>query len=208
MERHSAYKWNGVPFARIILDMALEKHPRADARRNVSALLEAALDIFTTQGVDAPVRDIAAKAGVGVGTLYRHFPQRSDLIVAVFRNEVEACVAAAEELGEQYSPADALVLWVERFIRFVAAKRGLSAALHSGDPAFEPLPAYLMEQLSPALGRLLDRATEARVARAGIDPAVLLLGIARLATPDGRGDITPESRAMISLFIEGVRTRG
>src|ERR1700759_402825 len=82
-------------------------HPRAirsDAQRSMNALLEAALAVFSTSGVDAPVREIAEKAGVGIGTVYRHFPERSDLIVAVFRNEVDACANAAPILATEYEP--------------------------------------------------------------------------------------------------------
>jgi len=184
-----------------------EKRIRADARRNLAALLDAALQVFATQGVDAPVRDIAEKAGVGVGTLYRHFPQRSDLIVAVFRNEVDACVAAAADLAARHEPDEALRLWLERFVDFVAAKRGLSAALHSGDAAYEPLPAYLMDQLGPALAGLLDAAAAYGAVRAGTSAPDLLLAIAQLCRPDGRGGITPASRAMVDLLIDGLRYR-
>jgi len=182
-----------------------EKPARADARRNLHALLDAALEVFATAGVDAPIRDIAKKAGVGVGTLYRHFPQRSDLIVAVFRKEVDACAAAAATMSEQYEPGEALERWLNRFIRFVAAKRGLSAALHSGDPAYEPLPAYLMEHLAPAAAALLEAAVAAGKARSDVAASDLLMAIAHLCAPDGKGGITAESRRMVSLLIDGVR---
>lgn len=181
------------------------KPARADARRNLHALLDAAMEVFATSGVDAPVRDIAEKAGVGVGTLYRHFPQRSDLIVAVFRKEVDACAAAAATLAGKYEPGEALERWLDRFITFVAAKRGLSAALHSGDPAYEPLPAYLMEHLAPAAAGLLKAAAAAGKARSDVEPAEFLMGIAHLCSPDGKGGITKESRRMVSLLIDGVR---
>src|SRR5947209_5918903 len=112
---------------------------RADARRNIDALLAAATTVFAESGVDAPVRAIAARAGVGVGTLYRHFPLRSDLISAVFRREMDACVDAAAEIEAAFPPGDALDRWIMRYTRFVAAKRGLAAALRSGDAAYEPL---------------------------------------------------------------------
>src|ERR1700744_4530954 len=123
---------------------------RADARRSLAALLEAARDVFTASGVDAPVRIIAQKAGVGVGTVYRHFPERSDLIVAVLRNEVDACADAASRLSARYAPGEALDRWLKRFIDFVATKRGLSTALHSGDPAYQSLPNYLLDRMTPA----------------------------------------------------------
>jgi len=180
------------------------KPARADARRNLHSLLEAAKLVFGTSGVDAPIRDIAEKAGVGVATLYRHFPQRSDLIVAVFRQEVDACAAAAT-MADQYAPGEALERWLDRFIEFVAAKRGLSGALHSGDPVYEPLPAYLMGRLAPAVSGLLEAAAKAGKVRADVNATDLLMAIAHLCSPDGKGGITGESRRMVSLLIDGVR---
>src|SRR5277367_6261990 len=111
---------------------------RADAQRNTDALLEAALAVFAASGVDAPVREIAEKAGVGVGTVYRHFPQRADLIAAVFRREMDACADSAPILAAEHEPFEALANWMQRYAAFVATKRGLAKALHSGDPAFAP----------------------------------------------------------------------
>jgi AcrR family transcriptional regulator len=125
---------------------------RADARRNMDALLRAALEVFTELGVDAPMRVIAARAGVGVGTLYRHFPQRPDLIKAILRREVDAQVAAASALSESHAPGDALAAWMHRLIDLVGAKRGLGPALHSGDPAYQSLPDYVLGQLTPSGG--------------------------------------------------------
>src|SRR5262245_42600623 len=135
-----------------------KKPVRADVRRNSDALLEAALAVFATSGVDAPVREIAARAGVGMGTLYRHFPQRSDLIVAVFQHQVDACADAAPTLAAAHEPCEALTLWLQRFADFIATKRGLAAALHSGDPAYSALPAYLEGRLRPAIQALLAAA--------------------------------------------------
>lgn len=183
---------------------ATDRRVRADARRNLDALLKAAKSVFAASGVDAPVREIADKAGVGVGTLYRHFPQRSDLIVAVFRKEVDACAGAAGALAADHEPGEALALWMQRFVDFVATKRGLGAALHSGDPAYEPLPAYFEEHLVPALRSLLDAAAAAGAVRADIDPdellnaAAVLAGSAHLA---GSG----QSRRMVSLLVDGLR---
>src|SRR3984885_9082042 len=114
----------------------------ADAQRNMDALLEAAMAVFATSGVDAPVRQIATKAGVGLGTVYRHFPQRSDLIAAVFRREIDACADAAATLPAEHGPGEALARWMQRYVDFIATKRGLATALHSGDPAFDTLHGY------------------------------------------------------------------
>src|SRR5438309_2506544 len=95
---------------------------RADARQNVDALLEAAKTVFAESGVDAPARSIAERAGVGIGTLYRHFPLRSDLISAVFRREMDACADAAEQRETAFPPGEALDRWVMRYTGFVATK--------------------------------------------------------------------------------------
>ena len=140
---------------------------RADAQRNIRALLKTAMTVFATSGVNAPVREIAEQAGVGVGTVYRHFPTRADLIVAVFRQEVDACADAAPVLAAEYEPDEALRRWIERYVDFIRAKRGLAAALHSGDPAYDALPAYFEKRLRPALEGLLKSAASAGCIRAG-----------------------------------------
>jgi AcrR family transcriptional regulator len=177
---------------------------RADARRNLDTLLQAAMAVFARSGVDAPVREIAEQAGVGVGTLYRHFPRRSDLIMAVFRHEVDACADAAPILGAEHAPEAALRLWVERYLGFLGAKRGLAAALHSGDPAYNVLPAYFDNRLRPALGGLLASAAAAGHIRAGVDPRDLLSAIASLcASP--RDDDPARARRMVALLLDGLR---
>src|SRR5690349_21628346 len=88
---------------------------RADARRNLDGLLRAAMAVFTTSGVDAPVREIAEKAGVGIGTVYRHFPQRADLVAAVFRQEIDDCADAAPALASAHDPAEAVARWLQRY---------------------------------------------------------------------------------------------
>ena len=183
------------------------RRPRADAQRNLDALIQAAKSVFATSGVDAPVREIADKAGVGVGTLYRHFPQRSDLIVAVFRNEVDACAGGASALAAEYEPGEALALWMQRFVDFIGTKRGLGAALHSGDPAYEPLPAYFEKHLRvPALQSLLDAAIAAGEVRQDVDANELISAAASLGASahfSGAG----QSRRMVALLVDGLRFR-
>jgi AcrR family transcriptional regulator len=181
-----------------------DRRVRADAQRNIDALLEAAIAVFAASGVDAPVREIAEKAGVGIGTVYRHFPQRSDLIVAVFRHEVDACADAAPLLAREHAPGEALARWMQRYADFIAAKRGLAAALHSGDPAFKILPAYFQKRLEPALRALLDAAAAAGEVRAGVQPDDLLRAVASLSKPayDGRRE---HARSMVALLVDGLR---
>lgn len=177
---------------------------RADARRNVDALLRAAMAAFTELGVDAPMREIAARAGVGVGTLYRHFPQRSDLIKAIIRQEVDACVEAGAALRAAHEPGEAVASWMRRLIDFVATKRGLGPALHSGDPAFQSLPEYVLGQLTPTLRGLLDAAAAAGTIRPDVDASELLLAGLQLAMPASGGD-TARARRMIDLLVDGLR---
>lgn len=180
---------------------------RADARRNAKALLEAAMAVFAVSGVDAPVREIAEKAGVGVGTLYRHYPQRSDLIVAVFRNEVDACADAAAAIAAAHAPGEALARWMQRYVDFIAAKRGLAAALSSGDPAFEALPNYFRGRIQPALQTLLDAAAAAGDVRPAVDARELLVAVARLCSVDHYGGGPDEARRMVALLVDGLRYR-
>lgn len=181
-----------------------ERPVRADARRNIDALLRAAREVFTASGVDAPVKEIAERAGVGVGTLYRHFPQRPDLIKAIIRKEVDACADAAPVLAAKQAPADALALWMQRLVDLVATKRGLAAALHSGNPAYQALPDHVLSRLTPALQGLLDAAAAAGTIRTDVGARELLLACMRVASPASDGDIA-QARRMVALIVDGLR---
>ena len=177
---------------------------RADAQRNIGSLLEAAKAVFATAGVDAPAKEIADLAGVGVGTLYRHFPQRSDLVRAVFQRGVDACADAAPALAAANEPGAALEKWLHRYTEFVATKRGLAAALHSGDPAFDALPGYFMQRLVPALASLLEAAVASGDIRSGISARDLLHAVANLCMPVP--DEGPAySQRMVALLVDGLR---
>src|SRR5690242_15579955 len=113
---------------------------RADARRNEQTLLEAAAAVFVASGVDAPVRDIAARAGVGMGTIYRHFPTRADLIIAVYRHQVDACAEAGPALlASGGTPHAALARWIDLFVDFLVTKHGLAAAMQSDQAGVKTL---------------------------------------------------------------------
>ncbi len=179
---------------------------RADVQRNLDALVKAAKTVFATSGVDAPIREIADKAGVGLATLYRHFPQRADLIAAVFRSEIEACAGAAAILAAEHAPFEALAQWMQRYAAFVAAKRGLAQALHSGDPTYDSLPGYFDQHLRPALRALLSAAIAAHAVRADVDADELLGAVASLSmsaynTGPGRAE------RMVALLVDGLRYR-
>jgi AcrR family transcriptional regulator len=177
---------------------------RVDAQRKLASLLQAAMEVFAKSGVDAPVRKIAERAGVGLGTVYRHFPQRSNLIVAVFQSRVDACADAASVLASKYEPGEALARWMQRFVDFIATKRGLAAALHSGDPAYSALPGYFNKRLLPALKTLLDAAVAAGVVRPGIEAEDLLRAVATLCHGP-HGDEPVYARRMVALLVDGLR---
>ena len=179
------------------------RRQRSDAKRNVAALVAAAKTVFAASGVDAPAKEITDLAGVGVGTLYRHFPRRSDLIVAVLQREIDECIAAAEELGTALGPWEALTGWIERFTDFVGTKRGLAAALHSGDPAYDDLPQRLLDRLEPALQTLLARAVDGGYARGEVTAREVLVTIALICqpVPGGQPDF---NQRMARVFLEGL----
>jgi len=180
--------------------------PRADAQRNIDALLAAAKEEFAARGVNVNVRAIAARAGVGTATLYRHFPLRSDLITAVFHREVDACAAEAPKLAAAHDPGDALELWIQHYATmFIMTKRGLAAALHFGDPAFKALPAYFQQQLGPVLQTLLDATVDAGAIRDGVDPLDLLGAVGKLCIPPAGTDDNSRADRMIALLIDGLR---
>lgn len=180
------------------------RRKRADALRNTETVLEAAKTAFAELGVDAPMRDIAARAGVGVGTIYRNYPQRSDLIIAVFRREMDATAAEADRLAEASPPLEALQQWAERLHRFVATKRGFASALHSGDPAFAPLPAQLLDTLAPRVQRILDAGVADGSIRSDVAAHDLVLALMRLASgSDEAGSAT----LMTAVLLDGLRAR-
>jgi AcrR family transcriptional regulator len=174
-----------------------------EAQRNLDALLAAATEVFAIEGMDAPVRRIIAAAGVGAGTFYRNFPNRSDLITAVFRHEVDACVESAAALAEAYEPVEALTRWLQQVTRFIADKYGLKPAMHSGEPAYRGLPAYFLDRFTPVLAHFLDTAAAAGQIRTDISPNDLMRVMSGIATPEDQ----PYTNRMIDLLVDGLRHR-
>ena len=177
---------------------------RADARRNAEALLDAAAAVFVASGVEAPIRDIATKAGVGTATIYRHYPTRADLIIAVYRHQVDALAEAGPDLlaaGE--SPHAALGRWIDLFVDFLVTKHGLAAVLQSDDACFDPLHAYFLERLVPVCAELLDAAAEAGEIDPGQDAYELMRGVGGLCA--GGNKPRYDARRLVELLIAGLR---
>jgi AcrR family transcriptional regulator len=178
---------------------------RADARRNERTLLDAAAAVFVTSGVEAPVRDIAARAGVGVATIYRHFPTRADLIIAVYRHQVEACAEAGPALlASGATPHAALGRWINLFVDFLVTKHGLAAVLQSDDAGFHTLHAYFLDRLVPVCAQLLEAAAVAGEIRSDIDAYELMRGVGNLCI-GADNDPRYDARRLVELLIAGLR---
>lgn len=181
---------------------------RSDALRNQQTLLAAAAEVFVTAGVDAPIRQIAAKAGVGVGTFYRHFPTRADLITAVYRHQIEECAEAGPALlASSQTPFEALRRWIDMFVDFLVTKHGLADALRSDDAAFAALHGYFLDRLAPVCTELVDAAAAAGDIRSDIGAYELMRGVGNLCV--GR-DLDPryEPRRLIAILLDGLHTPG
>jgi AcrR family transcriptional regulator len=172
---------------------------RADAKRNVDAVLEAAKTAFATTGVHTPVREIAAMAGVGTGTLYRHFPLRADLVSAVFGRELDACADAAAALASTYPPIEALERWLAQYVELLSTKRGLITAMHSDAPTYESLTECFRDPLRPALRLLLSNASHAGVIQSDVETDDLLEGVATLCLLNAA-----QTQRMVTLLVAGL----
>src|ERR1700687_1833524 len=156
------------------------RKPRADAVRNRERVLKAAKAVFSAGGPDASLEAVARGAGVGIGTLYRHFPTREALFEAVYRREVQQLADLAEQLKQEAQPVEALRRWMRSNVTFVATKKGMSAALALAAYKNLELNSYSFDRLTRAVGGLLDRAIAAREIRGDISPEDLLRARVRL----------------------------
>jgi len=178
---------------------------RADARRNEEALLDAAAAVFVASGVEAPVRDIAARAGVGVGTVYRHFPTRADLVVAVYRHQIEACAEAGDTSpAGAISPYAALVGWIDLFVDLLVTKHGLAAALRPDSVQFDALHSYFLDRLVPVCTRLIDAAAASGEIRADLEAYELMRGVGNLCI-GAESDQRYDARRLVGLLLAGLR---
>lgn len=177
-------------------------------RQRTQALLDSAAAVFVEAGVDAPVRKIAARAGVGVGTIYRHFPTRPELVVAVYRHQVEACADAGPRLlAESPTPEAALRAWVALFVDFLVTKHGLAGALLGDSAGSDALHSYFVDRLVPVCGSLLEAALESLDPEPPVDAYTVLKGIGNLCIGSA-GDAKYEAEVLVQLLISGVLARG
>jgi AcrR family transcriptional regulator len=182
-----------------------DRKPRTDAQRNRELILEVAKESFTQSGANASLDDIAKQAGVGPGTLYRHFPTREELIEAVYRTEVEKLAAAERTFAETMPPLDALRAWMLLFVDYIATKKIIAAALNSlvGGPSkiFEASYAQVWE----AIRALVKRAVKSGDIRKDLDPIDLLRALIGVANVGTSPEWQQSARRLVDILILGAR---
>ena len=189
------------------VDKKSPRKPRVDAARNRERVLEAAKAVFSAGGPEASLEAVARTAGVGIGTLYRHFPTREALFEAVYRREVQQLADLAERLKEEAEPVEALRQWMRSNVRFVATKKGMSAALALA--AYKPsdLFSYSFDQLTRAVGGLLDRAIAAREIREDISAEDLIRALVGMCYMHDQPGWQKSVLRLVDVFIDGLRNR-
>lgn len=183
------------------------RKPRADAVRNRERVLEAAKVVFNAGGPEASLEAVAKRAGVGIGTLYRHFPTREDLFEAVYRREVEQLSELAEQLKNAKDPVDALRRWLRSNVEFVATKKGMSAALALTFQSSSDLAAFSMDRLTKAIGSLLDRAVAAGEMRGDVSPEDLLRALVGMCYMHDQAGWQSSVLRMLDVFVDGLRVQ-
>ncbi|MCA1550996.1 TetR/AcrR family transcriptional regulator [Bradyrhizobium sp. BRP19] len=181
------------------------RKPRADAVRNRERVLEAAKLVFSAGGSEASLEAVAKRAGVGIGTLYRHFPTREALFEAVYRREVEQLSELAEQLKNAKDPVEALRRWLRSGVEFVATKKGMMAALALAVQSGSELHAFSFERLTKAIGSLLDRAIAAGEMRADISPEDLLRAFFGMCYVHDQPGWQATALRLLDVFVDGLR---
>ena len=178
---------------------------RADAVRNRERLLKAANAVFSAGGPDASLEAVAKRAGVGIGTLYRHFPTREALFEAVYRHQVEQLAELAEQLKSEPEPAEALRRWLQSNVEFVATKKGMSAALALAAHSSSELAAYSLDRLTKALGALLDRAIAAGEIRADVSAKDILRAFVGMCYMNDQPGWQASVLRLVDVFVDGLQ---
>jgi AcrR family transcriptional regulator len=189
------------PFAAIV------RKPRADALRNRERVLEAAKVVFSAGGADASLDAVARRAGVGIGTLYRHFPTREALYEAVYRREVEQLGDLAERLVNEAKPVDALRRWLRSNVEFVATKKGMSAALALAAQGSPELKSYSLDRLSKAVGVILDRGVATGEIRSDVSPEDLIRALVGMCYVHDQAGWQSTVLRLLDVFVDGLRMR-
>jgi AcrR family transcriptional regulator len=188
-------------------DTEASRKPRADALRNRERVLEAARNVFSAGGPDASLEAVAKTAGVGIGTLYRHFPTRDALFDAVYRHEAQQLAALAERLKKAAEPTEALRQWLHALVKFVATKKGMSAALTLAISKDSDLFSYSSDLLMRSASELLDRAIATGEIRNDIGPEDLIRTLVGMCYTHDQPGWQKSVLRLVDVFIDGLRSR-
>jgi AcrR family transcriptional regulator len=181
--------------------------PRADAERNRLRLIDAAQRAFTEDGEQVALERIAKQAGVGIGTLYRHFPTRAALVEAVYRNELTRLQQSADALLEERPPAQAMRAWMDRFADYVATKRGMADTLRALVAEGTIMRSQTRAGLAAAIARMLDAGAAAGTLRDDVEPEDVLSSIVGVFLTTGATEQRPQADRMLDLLMDGLRPR-
>jgi len=184
---------------------SFERKPRTDAQRNRERILEAAKEAFTRHGANASLDDIAKEAGVGAGTLYRHFPTRDALIEAVYRTEVERLAAAERKFTETMPPVEALRAWMLLFVDYIAAKHIIAPALNTFVGGASKLYEGSRAQIQGAIDALVKRAIKSGDIRKDLDPFDLLRALVGVSNVASAPDWQQSARRLVDILLTGSR---
>ncbi|MBY3120838.1 TetR/AcrR family transcriptional regulator [Rhizobium laguerreae] len=204
MEGSSAYQGDFSEMAEKNDERTVRKR-RADAERNRLLLMETAKTVFADKGSSASLEEIARIAGVGIGTLYRHFPTRDALVSAIYRNETAQLAAAAKSLAETHLPVEALRLWLVQFVDYVVTKHGMSEVLDSLVGGTSELYADSADLIIGAVNLLVDRAVATGEIRLAMDPLDILRALAGGASISSGLAWRDAARQLIDILIVGMR---
>jgi AcrR family transcriptional regulator len=186
---------------------AHDKPLRKDAARNRQKLLAAAVELFAERGTEGSLEEVAKRAGVGIGTLYRHFPTRDALVEAAYRNEVTQLRAAADELLAELPPDQALEAWMARFVEYGATKRGMRDALQSIAGGGASLFAETRGQVTEAVAVLLRAGAEAGTLRADVEAEDVLRAMGAIWMVAEGDEFTEQAMRILRLVLDGLRYR-
>ena len=182
-----------------------QRKPRADAQRNRDRILEVAKRAFTRSGANASLDDIASEAGVGPGTLYRHFPTRGELLQAVYRSEMEKLAAAERKLAQSMPPLEALRAWLLLFVDAIETKQLIAPALNALTGDHKKVFAASYVQIQEAIHALVKRAIKSGDIRKDIDPMDLFRALVGVAYVPSHPDWQQSAKRLVDILIEGSR---
>ena len=189
------------------IPVAPARKPRADSARNRQLLIDAAKSAFSELGLDVSLEEIARRAGVGIGTLYRHFPTREAVVEAVYRHEVEHLAAAVPQLLEKWPAAEALHKWMHLFVDYIVTKRLIAPSLAAAAARSSTLRTSSLELITNAISTLVKRAAAGGDVRKDIDPSDLLRAMVGVSYGNPDAGWEASARRLIDLLMDGLRRK-